>query len=148
MEKTFSRQSIKPNYKTAAYNYNKVATEAGQGKSFQAIDKHGNIIAVEYLVWDNKESYGLLGGYDSESSCRGAKSLALWEGIKFSKGIGLQQFDFEGSMIPQIEHFVRKFGGKQTPYFTIRWCKPHLKIPVWIRNKAKATFTHSDFFNE
>ncbi|MFC2067623.1 GNAT family N-acetyltransferase [Chloroflexota bacterium] len=147
IEKTFSRQGIKLSNKAVADNYNKVATEAGQGKSFHAIDKYGNTLAVEYLVWDNKISYGLLGGRDSESSCRGAKALAIWEGIKFSKGIGLQQFDFHGSMIPQIEQFVRKFGGKQTPYFTIIWCKPYLKIPVWIRNKAKATFTHSAFFN-
>lgn len=146
VEKTFSRQGTKLNYKTAALNYNRVATEAGRGKSFHAIDKNGNTIAVVYLVWDNKRSYSLLGGHDSESSYRGAKALAIWESIKFSKGIGLQQFDFEGSMIPQIELFIRKFGGKQTPYFTLAWCKPYLKIPIWIRNKAKSTFSHSPFF--
>ena len=28
-------------------------------------------------------------------------------------------FDFEGSMLEPVEHFVRGFGGRQTPFFSV-----------------------------
>jgi hypothetical protein len=146
VEKTFRRQGIEINFKIPAQNCNRIALEAKQCKSFQAIDQSMNALAVTYLIWDDKKCYGLLGGHISEQGHNGAKSLAIWEAIKFSKNLGLKQFDFEGSMIPSIEQFIRKFGGTQTPYFTITWCRPYLKIPICFRTLIKSKFTRSAFF--
>ena len=53
----------------------------------------------------------------------------MWEAIKFTKEeLGLNQFDFEGSMIQPVEQFFRKFGGKLTPYYTVSWTKPSAKL--------------------
>ena len=45
-------------------------------------------------------------------------------------------FDFEGSMIEPIEHFVRGFGGRQTPYFCVS--KAGLKARVGARGPLGA----------
>jgi len=56
----------------------------------------------------------------------------MWEAIKFTKNnLSLNEFDFEGSMVPQIEQFFRKFGGHLIPCYTTVWCKPYLE-PFWL----------------
>ena len=58
----------------------------------------------------------------------------MWKAIKFSKEeLGLAEFDFEGSMVPQIEQFFRKFGGILTPYYSVVWEKP---FPISVRMRA------------
>ena len=73
-------------------------------------------------------SYYILGGYDVDERHHGASAIAMWEAIKFTKEeLGLNQFDFEGSMVQQIERFFRKYGGKLTPY-TVSWTKPSVRL--------------------
>jgi hypothetical protein len=43
----------------------------------------------------------------------------MWESVKHAKDLGLRYFDFEGSMVPQIETYFRGFGGRLTPYYRI-----------------------------
>jgi len=129
VEKTFQRQDIELKFRSIAFRYNKVLSEKGQCKSFLARNKKGKAIAVVYIVWDKKRSYYLLGGYDFEKRHHGASAIATWEAIKFTKEkLGLNEFDFEGSMIPQVEQFFRKFGGELTPYYFVTWAKPSVKI--------------------
>ena len=52
----------------------------------------------------------------------------MWEAIKFAKKLGIKYFDFEGSMVPQIERYFRGFGGKLTPYYRINKAKLPLEI--------------------
>ena len=95
----------------------------------------GKAIAVVYIVWDEKRSYYILGGYDVEESHHGASAIAMWEAIKFTKEeLGLNQFDFEGSMMQPVELFFRKFGGKLTPYYTVSWSKPSVKLLRKVRS--------------
>ena len=70
--------------------------------------------------------------------CAGnAMSLAIWEAIKFTKEVlGLSEFDFCGSMLPGVEHFFRKFGGKLTPFFEISWASKK-SLPFICLRKAK-----------
>ena len=46
----------------------------------------------------------------------------MWEAIKRTAERGAA-FDFEGSMLPHVEPFVRSFGGVPTPY-SIVWRTP------------------------
>jgi len=56
----------------------------------------------------------------------------MWEAIKFTKEeLGLNQFDFEGSMIQSVEQFFRKFGGRLTPFYTVNWTKPYAKVALY-----------------
>ncbi len=140
-EKTLARQNRRPQSKSAAFSYNEALRQRNQCKSFLAKDNNGNAIATAYIVWDNKRSYYLVGGYDSEKSHHGALALALWEAIKFTKEeLGLREFDFEGSMVPQIEQFFRKFGGEQTPYYTVSWNRSYLEVPLLVRQRGATIF--------
>jgi len=57
--------------------------------------------------------------YTDNNKHSGAGSATLWECIKKAKSLGLEKFDFEGSMNPKIEHYFRGFGGNLVPYFTV-----------------------------
>jgi hypothetical protein len=117
--------------KAAYFNRNEVLAGRNQCKSFLAKDEQGKNVAGLYIVWDNKRSYYLLGGRDSENGHYGASALAIWEAIKFTKeNLGLAEFDFLGSMIPQVERFFRGFGGQLNVRFGARWVKPYLKIAL------------------
>ncbi|MFC1932959.1 GNAT family N-acetyltransferase [Chloroflexota bacterium] len=114
--------------------HDEVLAKRGQCKSFLAQDKNGDNIAAVYIVWDNRRSYNVLSGYDSEKKHHGASTLALWKAIEFSKQeLGLEEFDFEGSMVPRLERFYRGFGGQQIVRYGVTWVKPSLKILVFAR---------------
>lgn len=85
-------------------------------------------IAGTFIVYHNQVAHALLGGYDHEQKHRGAGPLADWECIKHAKQLGLRCFDFEGSMIPHVEKYLRGFGGVLTPYYTVN----KAKLPVEI----------------
>jgi len=134
VEKSFERQEKEATFRKTAFKYNEVLNQKEQCKSFLARNKDGKAIAVVYIVWDEKRSYYLLGGYDPKSSHHGASAIAMWEAIKFTKEeLGLSQFDFEGSMIQPVEQFFRKFGGKLTPYYTVSWGRPSAKMLIATR---------------
>ncbi len=124
--KTYLRQ----NKKTNQYYLNKVIFEfAKKNNSFSFVTFQNNKpIAIVFCVYDTSTAYYLLGGYDSKNSHHGAGALAMWEAIKFAKKIGLKYFDFEGSMVPQIERYFRGFGGQLTPYYRINKAKLPLEI--------------------
>ena len=136
VEKTFERQGKESaSRKSVAFKYDEVLTTKGQCSSFLAKNSEGKAIAAVYLVWDEKRSYYLLGGYDTAESHHGASAIAMWKAIKFTKEeLGLNQFDFEGSTIQSVEQFFRKFGGKLTPYYTVSWAKPSIKLSRMVRS--------------
>ncbi|RME15597.1 MAG: GNAT family N-acetyltransferase [Bacteroidetes bacterium] len=74
-------------------------------------------IATTFCVYDHSTAYYLLGGYDEQKAHHGAGVLCMWNSILKSKELGLNTFDFEGSMLPNVERYFRDFGGKLIPYF-------------------------------
>lgn len=129
VEKTFIRQEKTVTFREAACRYNEALKEARQCQGFLARNKQGEPMAAAYIAWDSRRSYYLLGGYDPEQSHHGASALAMWTAIKFAKEkLGLKEFDFEGSMVPPIEMFFRKFGGALTPYYTVSWRPSRLRL--------------------
>ena len=85
-------------------------------------------IAIVFCVYDKNTAYYLLGDYDRKKSHHGAGALTMWETIKYSKGLGLRSFDFEGFMVSQIERYFRGFGGTLIPYYRINKAKLPLEI--------------------
>lgn len=126
--KTYSRQEKKTN----EYFLDKVLFEfADKDNSFAFVTYQNNsAIACAFCVYDRHTAYYLMGGYDNENRHHGAGAMSMWESIKHAKNIGLRHFDFEGSMIPQIERYFRGFGGQLTPYFTINKAKLPLEIAL------------------
>ncbi len=76
------------------------------------------VIAVNFLVYDDNTVYYLMGGIDPSKKDLGAMDAIQFESIKFALESG-RRFDFEGSMIESIEKYFRSFGAVQTPYFSI-----------------------------
>lgn len=76
------------------------------------------VIAVNFLVYDDNTVYYLMGGIDPSKKDLGAMDAIQFESIKFALESG-RRFDFEGSMIESIEKYFRSFGAIQTPYFSI-----------------------------
>lgn len=114
-------------------------TAQKQRKIFIAQDEGGALHAGVYLVWDQNSAYYLMGGGDPEKRNSGAMSLCMWEAIKFASTV-TKRFDFCGSMIESIEHFVRAFGGIQTPYFTISKTPSKLAATFLFARSLKPSF--------
>ena len=129
---TFDRQSMNVNWDMLPKTYQYELNKRGLGRTFIAYTPAREAIAGLLLVWDNRCAYYLMGGYKQEAAHRGAMSLAFWQAINYAHTIGLQTFDFEGSDVPQIERFFRKFGARLTPYYrarkTSRWLESYLSL--------------------
>lgn len=80
---------------------------------------HNKPISSAFCLVDGTTCYYLLGGYDSENKHQGAGVSSIWYAIQHAKAKGLKTFDFEGSMLPEVEKFFRGFGGDLIPYYTI-----------------------------
>ena len=80
--------------------------------------RESEAIAAVFCVFDKRKAYYLIGGYDSADTHAGAGAACMQEAILKAKSLGLEMFDFEGSVIPAIERYFRGFGGELTPYFT------------------------------
>lgn len=118
-DKTFKRQG-----KSAPYSFDVVeqmhaiVQSHSKGKLYIAKDEQGNDHAAAYFIWDENSVYYILGGADEQFRSSGAVSLLLWKGIQLANELQLN-FDFEGSMIPEIERFFRAFGGDLVQYMEI-----------------------------
>lgn len=76
-------------------------------------------LAACFVLFTKRRAYYLLGGYSHSNRHGGAGAMAIWEAIKFMKEKEVQWFDFEGSMIPEVEKYFRGFGGELLPYYTV-----------------------------
>ena len=84
-----------------------------------ARDAEGGLHSGGYFVHDERFTYYLVGGTAAEHRTSGAASLVMWEAIERAAARGTA-FDFEGSMIREVERFFRAFGGVPVPYSIVR----------------------------
>ncbi len=94
---------------------------------FVARDAEGNDQACVFLVYDQHCAYYIAGGADPDVRDSGAQIMALWQAIQFAAQHCVR-FDFEGSMIKNIENVFRGFGAAQSPYFAIQ----KRTTPSWV----------------
>ncbi|OHB54213.1 MAG: hypothetical protein A2173_02700 [Planctomycetes bacterium RBG_13_44_8b] len=126
VSKTLSRQGVSVD---EVYLDRVLFEFANKDNSFAfAAFRENTPIAVSFCIRDSRTAYYLLGGYDDKNKHHGAGALAVWEAIKHAQSLGLKQFDFEGSMVPQIERYFRGFGGKLTPYYRLNKAKLPLEV--------------------
>jgi hypothetical protein len=124
-EKTFTRQGLETGFRDAAFGFQEKLRNAGRCQGFVTRDLSGQPVAGVWIVWDENRAYGLISGYDDAVESSSAVSLALWRSIEYiARDLNLREFDFEGSMIPGIEQFFRKFGATLMPTYTIKFQKP------------------------
>jgi hypothetical protein len=89
------------------------------GEILVARDGDGKVHSASMFVHDERTTWYLLGGSDTELRSSGSASLLMWEGIRTAGAQGTA-FDFEGSMLQHVERFVRNFGGEPVPYSIVR----------------------------
>lgn len=115
--KTFKRKNEKLNEAILDKILSDFANEQNTF-AFVAYD-NGKPKAASFCVYDNNTAYYLLGGYDDEERHHGAGVSCMWQSIKHAQSLGLKTFDFEGSMIPEVERYYREFGGDLVPYYEV-----------------------------
>ncbi len=103
------------------------ALKNSAGKIWYAIDGQENIHAAIFVIFDSKSAYYLISTIDPDYRNNGAATLLLKEAIEYVSQY-TKRFDFEGSMIRDVEHSFRKFSAVQTPYFSIK--KDNRSLPV------------------
>ena len=125
---TFLRQGLKVPYDRAlAQRLDAACAGRGARRILFAREVAGRAHAAVYIVWDDRAAYYLMGGSDPEVRSSGATSLLMWEAIKFASAVA-RSFDFEGSMMRNVEHFVRGFGGRQVMYPYVRRMSRRMKV--------------------
>jgi len=89
----------------------------GACQLFLCYDKESDkVLAGSIIVHDKSTSYYLCGFYNPEGKESGGLSYLLWQNILHNSKA---TFDFEGSMIKEIEYFFRSFGADWTPHSRI-----------------------------
>lgn len=115
--KTFDRKS-----KSVSEGFlNKILFEfANKDNSFAFVAyQNGKPSACTFCIYKGKTSYYLCGGYDNSNKHHGAGVSCMWNSILLAKELGVTTFDFEGSMLTEVEKYFREFGGNIVPYYTI-----------------------------
>lgn len=127
--KTFARQNIQLSRSLEDIRHFDACCKAHDArKLYLAKGKEDGVYYCGiYLIYDANTVYYLLSGTDTQYRKANALSVLLREGIAFAAENG-RNFDFEGSMVENIEDYFRKFGSIQTPYFTIH--KTYTKNPL------------------
>ena len=118
---SFARQGLPAPYSLAQLARLDAALQAaGAGQRFFAVDAANRVHSVAYLAWDATTAYLLLAGDDPALRASGAGVLLAWEVVRYaSEVLGLDSFDFLGSMLPGVERMRVRFGAVQVPYFFI-----------------------------
>ncbi len=107
---SYSFKSFKRLY-DATYRHN-------AGKTIYAIDEENNLHAALFVIWDKNSAYDLISTIDPTYRNSGAGTLLIKEILYFLSD-KTKKFDFEGSMIENVEKSFRQFGTTQQAYFNI-----------------------------
>ena len=119
IKKTYERQDKTPPYPIEfLQKLDSACKKNNARKILIAKDDEGNAHSAIFFVWDKKSVYLLISGGDPKLRNSGAKNLLVWEAINFASQNKLD-FDFEGSMVENIEKYNYSFGAKQSVFFNI-----------------------------
>jgi Acetyltransferase (GNAT) domain len=89
------------------------------GELYKAVDTEGSLHAAVYIVWDATTAYYWLGGSAISYRNSGALTLLLWEIMQDVAQRGIQNFDFTGSDLENLESFFSAFNAEKRTYFKV-----------------------------
>ncbi len=94
--------------------------------------------ATVFIVHDKHCAYYLFGGFDASNKHQGAGALCMWHAIQYAQTLGINTFDFEGSMLPEVEKYFRGFGGELKPLINVHSASYFMQIAL--KSKGKKGF--------
>lgn len=103
-------------------NLARALIDRGQGKLLAVLGPDQDVLAATLLAWDKESAYCLVLGMDHSADKNNAVKYLLWESIKQTSA-HVDYFNFEGSMIKNVERVFRSFGAFRTPYYNISFYK-------------------------
>jgi CelD/BcsL family acetyltransferase involved in cellulose biosynthesis len=95
-------------------------------------------VAACFCIHDAQRAYYMLGGVDEEHGAAAAAPMAMFACIRHARDLGLEVYDFEGSMVPGIEQYFRSFGGTLTPLYRV--VKASLPIEMALKPFKRSLF--------
>ena len=114
----------------------KTLSHKEKGAIYLATDKEGNCHAGALVLWESNRAYYSLSGSDPKFRKSGATNALIWKILEDLSEKNCRHFDFEGSMLANVEPVFRYFGGDLVPYlylqkFPKRWM-------YWLQNWRNA----------
>lgn len=98
------------------------------GTILQAVDSECVTNGALFVVWDSNAMYALTYAFPDKYRNSGVGDLLMFSAIKLAATV-TNSFDFEGSMIENVEQSYRRFGATPVEYFQIsKISNPLLKI--------------------
>lgn len=85
---------------------------------FFATNAEGHPSAGLLMAHDEKTAYFLSSGLALTEQDRGCLYLLIWQALQYAAG-KVKAFDFEGSMVQEIECVFRSFGGELVPHHKV-----------------------------
>ena len=110
------------------------AKERGAGQILSLCDAEGNTHAALWVVWDAMSSYTQVLYINPKFRNDGSSFGVVVEAMKFLKD-KTQNFDFAGSMIPEVAQRNEMLGGKKVPYITLQKINSPI-LRIWRRVKG------------
>ncbi len=117
-EKSFARQNKAVPYSFDQLKRHDEALVANESRQlFFAVDEQDRVHSAAYLIWDKQRAYYHLSGDDPNLRQSGSGIWLVAQAVQYTQQeLQLPFFDFEGSMLPEVEAIRRQFGATQVPY--------------------------------
>jgi hypothetical protein len=113
---TYQKQSLRPPYDLKRLSaLLEAAANHGAGTIYTALDERGVPHAGSFVVWDRQIARYVIQAADPALLHSGGAALLVWKALQEAAHRGMRSFDFTGSMMPNVEKFLRQFGGKPVP---------------------------------
>ena len=115
VDRTFrKRGKTVSNYPKVFQRLDNIIQPMSYRKIVKCTNENDVVVAMAYFINDEKWTYNFANGVIDDYSHFGM-NLIMWNEIKATLSTG-RSFDFEGSMIPGIEAFFKRFRGSKTNY--------------------------------
>jgi hypothetical protein len=114
--RTYQKQGLQPPYDFKRLNaLLETAVSRGAGTIYTAFDEAGTPHAGSFVAWDRQTARYVIQAADPALLHSGGAALLVWEALQEAARREMQSFDFTGSMMPNIEKFLRQFGATPVP---------------------------------
>ncbi|MEM1217278.1 MAG: GNAT family N-acetyltransferase [Bacteroidota bacterium] len=129
IERSFRQNKLElPLLKPRLVHLLQVLAQREKGAVYLARDPQGRVHAGALVLLDGDRAYYSLSGSDATIRQSGASEALIWQILEDCMAANYRSFDFEGSMVPNVEPVFRYFGGTLTSYLHVQQYKS-----AWLR---------------